>query len=143
MMSGSLTPPAADGPEHRAGVRILLVDDHEGVRNATAMLLRTEGFEVLCAASLKEAREALRTGSPIDLVISDYHLQDGETGIDVIAMARSVTGEHLGAVLVSGDTLAAPRDVQTTGRLRLAGKPIRARELLAIVTELLAVRKGT
>lgn len=143
MMSGSATPPAADGPERRAAARILLVDDHEGVRNATAMLLRTEGFEVLCAASLTEAREALRTGSPIDLVISDYHLQDGETGIDVIAMARSITGKHLGAVLVSGDTFAAPRDMQATERLRLAGKPIRARELLSIVTELLSAGKAT
>ncbi|HEX5208217.1 MAG TPA: response regulator [Steroidobacteraceae bacterium] len=143
MMSGSATPSAADGPESPAGVRILLVDDHEGVRNATAMLLRTEGFEVLCAASLSEAREALRTGSPIDLVIADYHLQAGETGIEVIAMARSVAGEHLGAVLVSGDTFSTPHDVQVTGRLRLAGKPIRGRELLAIVTELLPVRKAT
>lgn len=142
-MSGSAIPPAADGPERPACVRILLVDDHEGVRNATAMLLRTEGFEVLCAASLREARDALHTGSPIDLVIADYHLQDGETGIEVIAMARSIAGQHLGAVLVSGDTSATPHDVQATGRLRLAAKPIRSRELLGIVTELLSARSDT
>lgn len=140
-MSGNSTSPAAEGPEHPVCGRILLVDDHEGVRNATAMLLRTEGFEVLCAASLGEAREALRTGAPIDLVIADYRLQAGETGIDVIAMARSVAGEHLGAVLVSGDTSSTPHDVQVTQRLRLAGKPVRAKELLRIVTELLSVRK--
>lgn len=142
MMCGSVTPPAADEPKRSACGCILLVDDHEGVRNATAMLLRTEGFEVLCAASLREAREALRTGSPIDLVIADYHLQGGETGIDVISMARSVVGEHLAAVLMSGDTSTTPRDVQDTGRLRLAGKPIRARELLAMVTELLSIEKA-
>jgi hypothetical protein len=136
-------PPATEGPERPACGRILLVDDHEGVRNATAMLLRTEGFEVLCAASLREAREALRNASPIDLVIADYRLQDGETGIDVIAMARSVVGEQLAAVLMSGDTSTTPPDVQVTGRLRLAGKPLRARELLAIVTDLLSVGKAT
>lgn len=141
-MSYSATPPAVGGSDRPVCVRILLVDDHEGVRNATAMLLRTEGFEVLCAASLAQAREALRNGSPIDLVIADYHLQDGETGIEVIAMARSIAGEHLGAVLVSGDTSSAPRDVQATERLRLAAKPIRARDLLAIVTELLSMRRG-
>ena len=140
-MSANATTPAANGPERPACVRILLVDDHDGVRNATAMLLRSEGFEVLCAASLMEAREALCAGSPIDLVIADYHLQDGETGIEVIAMARSMAGEHLGAVLMSGDTSSPPHDVQVTGRLRLAGKPIRARELLAMVADLLPVRK--
>jgi PAS domain S-box-containing protein len=132
----------ADRPQARAGsARILLVDDDTGVRNATAMLLKMEGFEVLCAASLKEANQALRDGARIDLVIADYHLQEGETGIEVIAAARAVAGEDLGAVLVSGDTSSTLREVKANGRLRIASKPIRADELLAIMAELLA-RKG-
>jgi CheY-like chemotaxis protein len=123
----------------RASARILLVDDHAGVRNATAMLLRTEGFEVLCAASLAEANEALRENPQIDLVIADYHLQKGETGIEVIAAARDVAGEHLGAVLVSGDTLSTPADVKATDRLRIASKPIRSNQLLALISELLSL----
>lgn len=102
------------------------------------MLLRAEGFDVLCAASLQEARQALRESPRIDLVIADYHLQRGETGIDVIAAARKVAGEHLGAVLVSGDSPSALHDVEVTNRLRIAGKPIRANELLTVVRELLS-----
>ena len=133
------------GAEHReahsASARILLVDDDAGVRNATAMLLRVEGFDVSCAASLTEAKQALHEKPKVDLVIADYHLQKGETGIDVIAAARDVAGEQLGAVLVSGDTSSTLRDVKATDRLRIASKPIRADELLSIITELISVRK--
>ncbi|MDE2261555.1 MAG: PAS domain S-box protein [Gammaproteobacteria bacterium] len=141
---GIASAPAAIPAEARpACARILLVDDDAGVRNATAMLLRVEGFEVLCAASLAEANEALSKDPRIDVVIADYHLQKGETGIDVIAAARGVAGERLGAVLVSGDTSSTLRDVKASDRLRIASKPIRADELLSLVTELLSVSRDT
>ena len=132
---------AADRPEAQAAsARILLVDDDAGVRNATAMLLRVEGFEVLCAASLAQVKQTLQENPRIDLVIADYHLQKGETGIEVIAAARAVAGEHLGAVLVSGDTSSTLRDVKATDQLRIASKPIRADELLSIMAELLPTK---
>lgn len=127
--SGSTSSPAA--------ARILLVDDHAGARNATAMVLGVEGFEVLCAASLAEAGEALRGSRPIDLVITDYHLQRGETGIEVIAAARDFAGEQLGAVLMSGDTPSILPAVKQTERLRIVSKPIRLDELLCLIAELL------
>ena len=133
---------AGHAAPHAPG-RILLVDDDAGVRNATAMLLRVEGYDVACAASLAEAKQALREDPRIDVVIADYHLQKGETGIDVIAAARDAAGESLGAVLVSGDTSSTLRDVKSTDRLRIASKPIEADELLSIITELIFVRKST
>ena len=133
---GTVTAPAECRPDVcPTSGRILLVDDDAGVRNATAMLLRVEGFEVFCAASLTEANEALRKDPRIDLVIADYHLQKGETGIQVIAAARAIAGERLGAVLVSGDTSSTLRD-KATDRLRIASKPIQADELLSMIAEL-------
>jgi two-component system, sensor histidine kinase len=136
--AGAVATGPAQRPLEQRSARILLVDDDVGVRNATAMLLRVEGFEVVCAASLAEAEQALSIGPQIDLIIADYHLQGGETGIDVIAAARAIAGESLGAVLVSGDTSSTLRDVKAGDRLRIASKPIQADELLAIVAELLS-----
>jgi CheY-like chemotaxis protein len=133
---------AADRPEALAtSARILLVDDHTGVRDATAMLLRGEGFEVRCAASLAEAGAALRADPQVDLVIADYHLQKGETGIQVIAAARQVVGEQLPAVLVSGDISSTLSGVEASERLRVATKPIRSGKLLSLVRELLSAAK--
>ena len=124
-----------------ASARILLVDDHTGVREATAMLLRGEGFEVQCAASLAEARAGLRENPQVDLVIADYHLQRGETGLQVIAAARQVAGEQLPAVLVSGDISATLSGLEASDRLRVAGKPIRSGKLLSLIRELLSAGK--
>ncbi|MGH8316717.1 MAG: ATP-binding response regulator [Steroidobacteraceae bacterium] len=121
--------------------RILLVDDDAGVRNATAMLLEVEGFVVARAASLSEAVQEARRGPPIDVVVADYHLQKGETGMDVIAQVRALTGQTLGAVLVSGDTSSTLRDIKLDDHLRVASKPIRADELLALIATLLPPKR--
>lgn len=134
---------AADSPESLAEpAHILLVDDHTGVRDATAMLLRSEGFEVRCAASLAEARAALRENPQVDLVLADYHLQRGETGLQVIAAARQAAGEELPAVLVSGDISAPLSGLEASDRLRVASKPIRSSKLLALIRELLSAGKS-
>ncbi len=129
-------------PRESSAARVLLVDDDAGVRNATAMLLEVEGFAVARAASLGEAVQEARRDPPIDIVIADYHLQKGETGIDVIAAVRELVGPRLGAVLVSGDTSSTLRQIIPDDRLRLASKPIRADELLALISTLLPPKRN-
>jgi PAS domain S-box-containing protein len=125
-------------PRATAGAaRILLVDDDAGVRNATAMLLEVEGYQVARTASLAEAIQEARRGLPIDLVIADYHLQKGETGLDVIESIRQLAGESIAAVLVSGDTSSKLRGLKSKGPVRVASKPIRADELLRLIASLL------
>jgi two-component system, sensor histidine kinase len=142
-MHGEDSPRALSGTsraEPSTAARILLVDDDEGVRNATAMLLAVEGFEVLRAASLAEALEQAQRNPRIDLIIADYHLQQAETGIQVIAAIRALAGESLGAIVLSGDTSSTLRDVQTSERLRVTSKPIQADELLALIASLMPSR---
>ena len=108
---------------------ILIVDDEPAVLDATAMLLKVEGFEVQTAASEEEALECLSTQSP-DLVITDYHLRGGATGAEVI---RSIRGQIPGSVpviLVSGDTSDAIvlKELEDTSFLT---KPVDADELLS------------
>lgn len=119
--------------------RILLVDDDLGVRNATSMLLKVEGFRVTSAASLPEAVQCAKDDPDIDLLITDYHLTDGKTGLDVISAARAIVGEKLRAILITGDTSSTVRDLKPDPRIRLASKPIDAEELLASMRALLAV----
>ncbi len=129
------TPPQSVHAEQRRC--ILLVEDDSAVRNATGLLLRVEGYTVRPAGSLAEALECIAAGTRIDLVITDYHLGAGETGTEVIARVRARLGEALPAVLITGDTSSAVRALESP-RLRLARKPIRADELLELLTALLA-----
>ena len=114
---------------------ILLVDDDAGVRNATAMLLRVVGCRVLSAGSVAEAREVATRNPDIGFIVSDYHLDDGRTGLDAIAAVRAILGRSCSAVLVTGDTSAAMRTRESEG-IRLASKPIKADELLALIRSL-------
>jgi two-component system, sensor histidine kinase len=132
------TQPAAPRPRHAGEVRVLLVEDDPLVRDATSMLLRVEGYGVIAVASLAEAvRSAEESGAP-DLLITDYRLGNGELGTQVIAALRSRLGPNLKAVLVSGDATAAARELPNDPNLKIAGKPYKAQELLALLTALLS-----
>ncbi len=135
------TAPAAAGggnhPRQQRTPRILLVDDDLGVRNATAMLLKVEGYQVTAAASVTEATEKARETPEFDLLITDYHLREGETGVQVIDSVRATAGEGLKAILVTGDTSSMIRELKPDARTRFASKPINADELLALIQTLI------
>jgi CheY-like chemotaxis protein len=119
--------------------QILLVEDEPGVRNAMRMLLKIEGYRVTTAASAEEAVEHLRAAdADFDLIVTDYHLEGGKTGTQVIAAARELLGDDLKAILVTGDTSSAVRELKVDTNLRITSKPINSDELLALVRSLLA-----
>src|SRR5689334_20299891 len=62
-------------------MRVLIVDDHEEVRDLLARTLRRDGHETSTAATAKEAHEKLDAG-PVDVVVLDVALPDG-SGIEV------------------------------------------------------------
>lgn len=118
-------------------VSVLLVEDDPPVRDATRMLLKAEGYRVTAVESMAEALRKVREES-IDLLVTDYHLNDGETGTDVIGALREALGFPLKSVLMTGDTSTAVRELPRDNYLRVASKPIQADELLTLLRALLA-----
>lgn len=66
--------------------RILLLEDDKALNRGISLKLEKEGYEVLSAFSLKEAKALFQKGS-IDLVISDITLSDG-SGMDFCREVR-------------------------------------------------------
>jgi CheY-like chemotaxis protein len=128
--------PSSDTAPLGAGRRVLLVEDEPTVRNAMRMLLKIEGFEVVATPAADEAIGHLRD-QRFDLLITDYHLEGGRTGTQVIEAARELVGPGFKAVLVTGDTSSAIRAMQSDPQLRITSKPINSDELLGMVRELL------
>jgi DNA-binding NtrC family response regulator len=62
--------------------RVLVVDDERGVREGLARALKAASFDVVTAEGLAEARVILapadRSGAPIDCVLLDVRLKDGD-----------------------------------------------------------------
>jgi len=126
-----------DASATHGGAHILLVEDEPGVRNAMRTLLRIEGYRITAAAGAGEAIALLRAGG-FDLLVTDYHLENGRTGTQVIEAARQVLGSTFRAILITGDTSAAIREIQGDAHLRIGSKPVNSEELLGQVRTLLA-----
>lgn len=70
--------------------RVLVVDDEEGIRFALKSFLETKGYAVSLADSCGEAEKVFRT-TPVDLVVLDYGLPDGD-GVELFMRLRAVDG---------------------------------------------------
>jgi len=138
---GARPPPpvaaAAQQESAQSRPRVLLVEDDAGVRDATRMLLNVEGYRVKAVASLAEALRSAREEAAPDLLITDYHLRDGELGTEVIAALREHLHAEVRAVLVTGDTSNVVKHLPGDPRLRIVSKPIDAEKLLAVLKDLL------
>ena len=124
-------------PNGGDGRRILLVEDDPDVRNATRMLLKAEGYAVTTASCGEEALRRAGEGNRPDLLVTDFHLGPEETGTQVIARLREAHSASLKAVLITGDTSSAIRDLAQDPHLRVLSKPVRAEDFLGLVRELL------
>jgi PAS domain S-box-containing protein len=123
-------------PRQLGMVHVLLVEDDAAVRGATRMLLKVEGYLVTDVASLAEGVRHARDG--IDVLITDYHLSSGETGLELIRAIRETLGKPLKAILMTGDTSSAMKNLPRDPHLRIASKPIDAQDLLTLLRALLA-----
>jgi signal transduction histidine kinase/CheY-like chemotaxis protein len=112
---------------------ILLVDDEDIVRRATAEMLADIGYGVVQASSGAEALRLLRDGLRFDIVVSDY-LMPGMNGVELIEHARALA-PALPALLISGYSRIAEGPGAELPRL---AKPFRQAELAAHVAQLLA-----
>jgi CheY-like chemotaxis protein len=70
----------------RATARLLLVEDHAGLAEATQEFLQSEDFEVRIASTGREALAAAIAFQP-DIVLCDLHLSDMD-GVDVLSALR-------------------------------------------------------
>ena len=97
--------------------KVLLVDDEEIVRTATADMLRDLGYEVVEMPSAIQALSAIRSGIDADLLVTDY-LMPGMTGAALIHELRG-KGIGLPTLLITGYAATGedvPADVSRPAR---------------------------
>jgi len=126
---------------HARSGKILVTEDEPSVLQATRLLLELEGYQVIPAMSREEALQRSCEHPDIALLVSDYHLKEDQTGLNVIAGIRHLLARNIPAILVTGDTSSAMRKLPRDRQLRLASKPIDAEELLTLMNELLNARR--
>jgi DNA-binding NarL/FixJ family response regulator len=120
-----------EGSAAKRPVRLLVVDDHEVVRQGLVALLdRREGFEVVAeAGSVAESIELARRFQP-DLVIMDVRLPDG-SGIEACREIRSERPATRVVMLTSYPDEEAVMSAIVAGASGYLLKQNRARDLIA------------
>ena len=122
--------------ENGNGGMIVLIEDDENVANAWSMLLEAEGYSVAMAKSAAESLEAVRAlAKAPDLLISDFHLIDGSTGVEAVAAVREHFSRNIPAFVVSGDTSKVVKEARLLDNCMLMSKPVDPGRLLTMAVE--------
>ena len=120
------------------GKLVVVIDDDPLVLDGMGGILRSWGCTVVGGHSAEAALAEIKADArKPDLIISDYRLAGGKTGIEAIEHLQAVAGAEIPAFLISGDT--APerlRDASANG-LHLLHKPVPPMRLRAVVNQLL------
>lgn len=86
--------------------RVLCIDDHDDTSEMLKLLLVQEDYEVVTAATIREALELAKT-QEFDLYVLDRHLPDG-SGLDLCAKLNEGT-PGVPCIFYSGDAYAIHR----------------------------------
>jgi signal transduction histidine kinase/CheY-like chemotaxis protein len=129
-----------------AGLRVLVVDDDPGNRDAVQHQLQSWGAEVEvaedAATGLVAARQAMQNGTPYDVGLLDHQMQ-GVSGLDLAVMLRADPALAALRLIMAS---SAPAAEVTTAAQRLdlhavLSKPVRQSTLLDRMMELGQARR--
>ncbi|MGL6052420.1 MAG: hybrid sensor histidine kinase/response regulator, partial [Aeromonas salmonicida] len=123
------------------GVRVLCIDNEGDILIAMHSLLGRWGCEVVCAQSQAQAEDLIAGGFLPQLVLSDYHLDDGKTGLQALHMLRLAHGNDIGGIIISAD-----RKSELQAQIREHGygyisKPVKPLKLRALMNSILRPAK--
>lgn len=126
------------GSDGLAGASVLVLDNEPAVLAGMNALLSGWSCTVTLAASGDEAvRHLGDLPRPPDLLIADYHLDDGAVGIVEIARLRELCGRSLPAILITADRTAELVAEARAKGCMLLNKPVRPAQLRALMASLL------
>jgi signal transduction histidine kinase/CheY-like chemotaxis protein len=118
--------------EDERGMIALVLDDDPDARAATTALLSRWGVDALEAATGAEALAQVdQLGMAPDVILADYHLGRGETGLQAIAALRRMGCGP--AALLTADRTAEVAQAAGEAEVQLLSKPVSPARLRAVL----------
>lgn len=120
------------------GARILVIDNEQAILDGMGALLRGWGCQVQVAPCADSAMGVLPAlGGWPDVIIADYHLENGALGVDAVARIINARGHDIPAMVITANRTADVHErVQSCGYALLT-KPVKPAQLRALVTQLI------
>jgi two-component system, sensor histidine kinase len=131
------------------GRRVVVVEDELAVREGLVVLLQAWGAEVQSFDTVAAVEQWLasaaaqdRSGAPApDLLLVDYRLPEGRTGLEALAALRAHwPQQRLPAILITGSSLGGHEEEAVAHDFHLLIKPVLPAKLRAMIAFKLGVR---
>jgi two-component system, sensor histidine kinase len=121
------------------GYTIMVIDDDHAVLRAMQIMLESWQCRAFIAESPAAALTILAQESIVpDIIISDFRLKAGLTGLDAIAAIRAHLNQDIPAILISGDSDPDLMRHMREHQLFLLHKPVKAAHLQNTLRQVLA-----
>ncbi|MBK8173727.1 MAG: PAS-domain containing protein [Rhodospirillales bacterium] len=123
-------------------IRAMVIEDQPNILDGMRELLSGWGCSVLPAIDGQAALEHLHRGAPApQVIIADYHLDGGFTGIDAIRAIRAALGTKTPALIITADCGRVVADAVRQEGLHLLRKPLKPAKLRALLSHLVDGQK--
>jgi Na+/proline symporter/signal transduction histidine kinase len=132
------TPSAAQPLAGFAGVRVLCIDNEADVLAGLRALLESWGCHVIACNDLDEALQQGATAP--DLVLADYHLDHGASGIDALDALQARWVHPVPGVVITADHTPQARQAALYRGYAFLPKPVPVARLRALMSRLLVAR---
>ncbi len=120
-------------------VRVLHIEDDVAIAKSMQMLLKLEGYDITSANTPEAAIQLVAEhGYQPDLIITDYQLQAGATGIDVTRAIAKHLGRKPPTILLTGDISERLKNDAANVADRVLPKPVDIDQLLRAMNEMRA-----
>ncbi len=126
--------PAAVRKPRPNGAQVLCIDNEDSILIGMHSLLSRWGCQVWTARNREECEGLLKQGIRPQLALVDYHLDDGETGTELMAWLRTRLNQPLPGVVISAD--GRPETVARVHGVGLdyLAKPVKPAALRALLS---------
>jgi signal transduction histidine kinase/CheY-like chemotaxis protein len=136
------------GPKAPLGLTLqgrlfLVIEDEAAVREGLVVLLQAWGASVAAFDTVDALADWLAApdATPPDLLLVDYRLPEGRTGIDALQAVRGRWPDRkLPAIVITGSTMGNHEDEAVTHDYHLLIKPVLPNKLRAMISFKLGVR---
>jgi Na+/proline symporter/signal transduction histidine kinase len=137
-------PQRVDGQELNGqpltGTQVICIDNEDSILTGMHSLLSRWGCQVWTARNRLECEHLLSEDVRPQLALVDYHLDEGETGTELMAWLRSELGEPLPGVVISADGRPELIAAVHAAGLDYLAKPVKPAALRALLSRHLTLR---
>lgn len=113
---------------------VMVVENDPDVLYGTVQWLENWGASVLAASSVADALAMLDDlGMAPDVILADYQLDDGETGVDAIQGIRAATLSDVPAIIITADRSIALRRTGIPKGVSVVSKPVELTRLRSLI----------